>query len=104
MLTWWGDVLSVGINNRRRRRRSEEYECLYSGEEVRMLKEQNEAMQAELSSVKTELSQLRDQMPSLVRTMMHNAMHNIPPPPPPPSMVLSPSPSPSLCIHPYYSK
>ncbi|XP_022986588.1 trihelix transcription factor ASR3-like [Cucurbita maxima] len=70
-----------GINNRSRRRRSEEYECLYSGEEVRRLKEQNEAMQAELSSVKTELSQLRDQMPSLVRTVMHNVMHNIPPPP-----------------------
>lgn len=81
--------MSVGINNRTSR--LEGYGCLYSGEEVRMLKEQNEAMQAELMNVKSELSQLRDQMPSLMQTMMHNMIHNIPPPPPPStsSMVIS---------------
>lgn len=85
--------MSIGIDNNRRGR-SEGYEsCLYSGEEVRILKEQNEAMQAELMNVKNELSQLRDQMPSLMQTMMHSMIHNIPPPPPPStsSMVISPS-------------
>ncbi|XP_038893036.1 uncharacterized protein LOC120081925 [Benincasa hispida] len=72
--------LSAGMNNRTAR--PEEYGCLYSGEEVRILKEQNEAMQAELMNVKSELSQLRDQMPSLMQTMMHNMIHNIQPPPP----------------------
>ena len=81
-------IVSTEIDDRERRRRSEGYECSYNGEEVRMLKEQNEAMQAEVMNVKTELSQLRDQMPSLMQTMMHNMLHNIPPPPPP-SMVLS---------------
>ena len=82
--------MSIGIDNDRRGR-SEGYEsCLYSGEEVRILKEQNEAMQAELMNVKNELSQLRDQMPSLMQTMMHNMLHNIPPPPPSTSsMVIS---------------
>ncbi|XP_022997995.1 trihelix transcription factor ASR3-like [Cucurbita maxima] len=74
--------LSAEIDDRERRR-SEGYECSYNGEEVRMLKQQNEAMQAEVMNVKTELSQLRDQMPSLMQTMMHNMLHNIPPPPPP---------------------
>uniref|UniRef100_A0A9I9DL89 Myb-like domain-containing protein n=1 Tax=Cucumis melo TaxID=3656 RepID=A0A9I9DL89_CUCME len=83
--------LSAGIDNNRRGR-SEGYEsCLYSGEEVRILKEQNEAMQAELMNVKNELSQLRDQMPSLMQTMMHSMIHNIPPPPPPSTSSMDPS-------------
>ncbi|CAK9326786.1 unnamed protein product [Citrullus colocynthis] len=81
--------LSAGINNRTSR--LEGYGCLYSGEEVRILKEQNEAMQAELMNVKSELSQLRDQMPSLMQTMMHNMIHNIPPPPPPSTSSMDPS-------------